>query len=232
MARNSPPTKARPPPQADRQDRRRIHRPLPRLERQGTGVVGMRRAIGRIGVLIAVALAAACATDAPDWTPGMTRISISAASPQGWTVLYALPEPATEWCSRASPTTAARRRGSRAPGSRLCVTTIWSGCGAWMARHSKRRLSLCRPPSRPADGLTTVFAVRRWRDADALGRFFACPTECADDAAWQVMLDAPGRSILIDGRRHAGRAMWNDEGSGRNVYVGETTPVETPDFLR
>ena len=50
-----------------------------------------------IGVLIAVALvAAACATDAPDLTPGMTRISISAASPQGWTVLYALPEPATE----------------------------------------------------------------------------------------------------------------------------------------
>lgn len=63
------------------------------------------------------------------------------------------------------------------------------------------------------------------------GRFIACPGECADDDAWKIVLSAPDDTILVDGVRYQDRAEWTDSAEGRNIYIGNTTPVETPDFL-
>lgn len=195
-------------------------------------MVGMRRAIRRIGVLIVVALAAACATDAPGGTPERGRISISATSPDQWTVTYALAEPATELVFARQPDDSRTKDWRPAPGLEIVridgLERLHRIDGAPFREASVsvppvyRDLPMDYGPFSPfGDGGTLMYS----------GRFFACPTECADDATWQVSLAAPGRSILVDGQRHAGRAMWTDEGSGRNVYVGEASLVETSDFL-
>lgn len=193
----------------------------------------MMWAIRRIGVLIAaVALAAACATDPPSWTPGMTRISILAASSEQWTVNYVLPEPATELVFARQPDDSRMRDWRPGPGFEIVrandLERLRRTDGAPFREASAavppvyRDLPMDYGPFSPfGDGGTLVQS----------GRFFACPAECRDDATWQVMLEAPGRSILVDGKRQTDRAIWNDDGSGRNVYVGETAPVETPDFL-
>lgn len=63
------------------------------------------------------------------------------------------------------------------------------------------------------------------------GRFFACTGPCPDGARWPMRLDAGGRRVLLDGREHRGVARWTDRDSGRNVYLGDASPVETPELL-
>lgn len=64
------------------------------------------------------------------------------------------------------------------------------------------------------------------------GRFFACAEKCPDKPEWRFLLRAPaGQHVIVDGRRHAGSAAWRDRDEGRNVYVGATEPIETPDVL-
>ena len=64
------------------------------------------------------------------------------------------------------------------------------------------------------------------------GRFFACTEACPDNPEWRMSLRAPaGKHVLVNGRRRAGTAAWQDQGDGRNVFVGDATPIETPDVL-
>jgi hypothetical protein len=62
------------------------------------------------------------------------------------------------------------------------------------------------------------------------GRFFACPTECPDDARFAFHLTAPGH-ILINGNRTMFVADWTDQADGQNIYLGEAQPLTTPEFV-
>lgn len=64
------------------------------------------------------------------------------------------------------------------------------------------------------------------------GRFFACADVCQDNAEWSMKLTVDdGRHILLDGKRRTRQVSWTDSGDGRNVYVGETQPLETRHFI-
>lgn len=178
------------------------------------------------------ALLGSCTTAVPDVAPSMMQIGISAVSDESWSASYILPEPASELVFARQPDDSRARHWVPAPGFEIVRSE-----GAERLRRTDgapfREATVAVPPlyrdlpmdyapfSPFGDGGRLVFT----------GRFFACPGVCADDETWQLTLDAPGRSILVDGQLHRSRALWTDGDSGRNVYVGETAPVETPDFL-
>ena len=61
------------------------------------------------------------------------------------------------------------------------------------------------------------------------GRLFACGGDCPSDAHWAFRLRFNGwRHALVEGRFHASPVVWTDSGAGRYVYVGDTTPLATP----
>jgi hypothetical protein len=65
------------------------------------------------------------------------------------------------------------------------------------------------------------------------GRFFACANECNEDLnQWTFDLSVPaGEHIIIDGKKVLSATNWVDSNSGRNIYVGRQTPVETNGFV-
>lgn len=61
------------------------------------------------------------------------------------------------------------------------------------------------------------------------GRLFACGGDCPSDARWAFTLQFAGwRHALVEGRLHGSPVAWSDSGAGRYVYVGDTTPLATP----
>ncbi|WP_420137533.1 hypothetical protein [Sphingomonas sp.] len=64
------------------------------------------------------------------------------------------------------------------------------------------------------------------------GRFFACSGPCEAASRWRMTIVAPpGLPILLNGRFFTGSASWVDGNDGRNIYLGRTRPVETPDLV-
>lgn len=64
------------------------------------------------------------------------------------------------------------------------------------------------------------------------GRFFACPERCSDDASWSMDLwAASDDQIILDGKVLKAEASWSDNGEGRVIYVGHSTPQESKDFI-
>lgn len=67
------------------------------------------------------------------------------------------------------------------------------------------------------------------------GRFHACAGTCAglaDDARWSFRIAAPKQAFILHaGQRYAEALTFDDGGSGTNLYVGATAPVETAHVL-
>jgi hypothetical protein len=189
----------------------------------------------RRSLLLAAGLFAGCATPAfegPITPPTVARIAILANTPTQWIAAYRLPAPVTELIFMRQPDDSRTKDWKPARDFEIVRTG-----GAERLRrkdgapfdHAQvdvpaayRDLPMDYAPFSPfGDGGMLAYS----------GRFFACPTECADSAEFQMQLTAPGHTILVDGKRHDGNATWTDTAEGRSVYVGETAPVETPDFL-
>lgn len=64
------------------------------------------------------------------------------------------------------------------------------------------------------------------------GRFFACQDRCPDDASWSMYLSAATEDqIILDGKTLKAQAHWIDRDDGRSVYVGNSVPQQTSDFI-
>lgn len=181
----------------------------------------------------AVLLAVACAGGpAAADSPEAARISITAPAKGDWTVAYTLPAPAKELVFARSP-----------DNSRSVDWAAPDGFEIVLEGGSER---VRRADGRPFSGVT--FGVPpRYRELPKdyapfmpfgdgglsfyTGRMFACGGKCPDDASWTMSIAAAERSVLVDGERHDARATWRDSGQGRNVYVGQGTPVVTGDVV-
>ena len=176
-------------------------------------------------------LAAACATAPADETKAFPEIAITAPASGNWSAAYTLPTPATELVFSRSPD-ASRTIDWKAPEGFEIIRT---GEFERVHRHDGAAFSsvtLSVPPvyrDLPKDyGPCSPFG-----DGGILtytGRFFACGGEGVDDG-WRMKLNAPGRSILLNGKALSGAAEWFDSDSGQNIYIGEAKPVETADFI-
>lgn len=185
--------------------------------------------------LLAAGFLAGCATPAfegPITPPTVGRIAIFADTPDRWIAAYYLPAPVTELVFRRQPDDS--RTQDWAPSRDFEI--VRTGDAERLRRKDGQAFDDARVtvPAAYRDLPSDYAPFSPFGDGGMLaysGRFFACPTECADDANWQMQLTASGHTILVDGMRHKDNATWIDSAEGRNVYVGETAPVETPDFL-
>lgn len=199
-----------------------------------------RRASVMRGVALAacsaiLATLAACITPpTADPAAAVTRISLSTpiASDQKWLATYSMSSPVAELVFMRQPDDSRTRDWTPSPGFEIVRT---DGVERLRRPDGKlfqnvviamlpayRDLPMDYAPFSPfGDGGLLAYT----------GRFFACPTQCPDDATFQMALTAPGDAILVDGVRYRDKAEWTDSAEGRSIYVGETAPVETPDFL-
>lgn len=161
------------------------------------------------------------------------RINITASRGKNWKVSYQLHEPARQLAFERSPdksrsikwitdrefeiiTTehgeiARRRDGGTFTEVSFTVTPAYA------------TLPKDYAPFSPFGDGSTLFHT---------GRFFACTDVCPDDPKWSMRVTiADRRHILLNGERQARQAAWVDSGSGRNIYIGETQPVETQDVI-
>lgn len=185
--------------------------------------------------LIAVlpfALTACIASPEPFKPTDIARIGISATSDTSWVAIYVLPEPAEEIVFVRQPDASRVKDWKGGPGYEIVQIDGIERIRRVDGRPFNEAVVYLPPLYRDLPKDYAPFSP--FGDGGVLaytGRFFACPAQCPDDATWQILLDAPGRTILADGKRFGGRAIWTDSGDGQNAYVGEATPVETPDFL-
>lgn len=64
------------------------------------------------------------------------------------------------------------------------------------------------------------------------GRFFACQDRCPDDASWSMYLWAAAEDqIIVNGKAVKAEARWIDADDGRSVYVGNSVPQQSADFI-
>lgn len=185
--------------------------------------------------LIACGTLSACTTPAfegPIKPPVVARIALSPGVNNSWVATYILPAPVPELVFMRQPDDSRTKDWKPGPGLELVRIN-----GRERMRRTDglplkeavvsvpalyRHLPMDYAPFSPfGDGGLLAYT----------GRFFACPADCADDAKFQIVLGASGQTILVDGLRHEDQAAWTDSAEGRNVYIGNTTPVETPDFL-
>ena len=185
--------------------------------------------------LLVAGLVAGCTTsgfEGPITSPTVARIAILAETPEQWIAAYHLPAPVTELVFARQPDdsrtkdwqpsrdfeiirTGGAERLRRKDGAPFAYAKV-------SVPAAYRDLPMDYAPFSPfGDGGMLAYS----------GRFFACPVECSGAAVFQMQLTAPGHTILVDGVRHKDNATWRDSAEGRSVYVGETAPVETPDFL-
>ncbi len=185
--------------------------------------------------MLAAGLLAGCTTpafDGPITPPTVARIGMSIGVNDRWIVTYVLPAPVTELVFRRQPDDSRTKDWIPIPGYEIVRID-----GAERIRRTNGRPMTEAGFAVPAayrDLPMDYAPFSPFGDGGMLaytGRFFACPTECADDASWEMLLNVPGRTVLVDGVRYRDQAKWTDSAEGRNIYVGETAPVETPDFL-
>jgi len=163
---------------------------------------------------------------------GTPSIQVTAAKGGGdWTVRYRLQQPATQLAFARSPDDSRTRLWRADPAFEIVSTPQ----GEIARRRDGAAFKDARFSMAPAyNELPKDYApFSPFGDGGALfhtGRLFACATACADDARFAMQLNAPGH-ILLDGNRLIFSASWTDENDGRNVYVGETQPLTTPDFI-
>jgi hypothetical protein len=159
-------------------------------------------------------------------------IRLTAPSSGAWTVRYDLPSPTQELVFERQPDNSRTRTWGVERGFELVATAE----GERLRRRDGlafRRVSVSVRPAY-ADLPKDYTPFSTFGDGGLLvytGRFFACAESCRDGSRWAMRLDAPGRTILVDGRRHEGAARWLDHDNGRNVYLGATRPVESPEVL-
>lgn len=149
-----------------------------------------------------------------------------------WTVAYRLARPVRDVVFARNPNDSRVRQWRPEPG----FAVVRQGGEERVRRQDGRAFRAVRlqvPPAYvelPAD----YAPFSPFGDGGLLaysGRFLACAGPCVEGARWKVDLSAPGRTVLVDGVRTQGRARWRDGGQGRNVYVGSTAPVETPELV-
>jgi hypothetical protein len=64
------------------------------------------------------------------------------------------------------------------------------------------------------------------------GRFFACSDRCPADASWSMSLSAATEDqIILNGKTVKAEAHWIDRDDGRSIYVGNSVPKQTDDFI-
>ncbi len=197
----------------------------------------------RFPLLLAVSLVfsagglAGCAGDSPaivgERTPAAAIIDITARGRDAWTVEYRLPSQVAELAFARSPDDS---RGK-----------AWTAPAGFEFAYANDVELLRRMDGAPFD-IVTLQAPPVYRylpkdyapfspfgDGGMLvhsGRFFACGGPCPDNALFAMSLTNTGAGrILLDGTDRGRTVAWTDTESGRNVYVGDAEPVETPDFI-
>lgn len=190
------------------------------------------RGVGLAAGLLASPLFGGCATPATDTrASGQTRIDL-VASKDTWLATYATHAPVSELVFMRQPDDSRTKDWKPAPGVEIIRTAKVErlhridgqafSTAAVSVPAAYRDLPMDYAPFSPfGDGGMLAYT----------GRFFACASECPDDATFALTLSAPNQTILVDGARHNDKAAWTDTTEGRSVYVGETAPVDTPDFL-
>jgi hypothetical protein len=164
---------------------------------------------------------------------GTPAIDIAAASKgRDWTVRYRLPKPATQLVFARS-TDNSRVRLWRTDST---FEIVAMADGEIARRRDGKPFREARFRMSPRyNALPKDYApFSPYGDGGVLfhtGRLFACgDAKCPDDARFAMHVAAPGH-ILIDGNRPIYTADWTDQGDGRNVYLGETQPLSTSDFI-
>ncbi len=148
-----------------------------------------------------------------------------------WTVRYRLPQPVTQLVFDRSPDNSRAKLWRADPAFEIVSTSDGEVARRQDGAAFKDVRFLVTPAYHVLPKDYAPFSP--FGDGGALfhtGRFFACAARCPDDARFSMHITAPGH-ILIDGARPVFSADWTDEGDGRNVYVGETQPLTTPDFI-
>lgn len=190
----------------------------------------MFKQIATGGLLLALA---ACSAGPETSKPtDVARIDMSMTQTGQWAATYTLSQPATELIFARQPDASRIKDWSAASGFEIVQVD-----GLERIRRTDGQpfteAAVTMPPlyrNLPKD----YAPFSPFGDGGLLahtGRFFACPTECPNDATWQMSLAASGQTILAAGQRFRDTARWTDTADGQNVYVGQSTPVETPDFL-
>ncbi|MFT4938925.1 MAG: hypothetical protein ACI88A_001957 [Paraglaciecola sp.] len=61
------------------------------------------------------------------------------------------------------------------------------------------------------------------------GRFFACMDSCGEETnSWNISLTIPDdEHIIVNGKVHTSFVRWQDNDSGKNIYVGKQKPIVT-----
>ncbi|WP_442679600.1 hypothetical protein ACSBM8_19270 [Sphingomonas sp. ASY06-1R] len=182
---------------------------------------------------VALGLLAAFAGAAPAQRPLLPDTRITARANGDWRVDYRFAAPVAELHFARSPD------GSR--------TTGWSATPDFEIVRGQEDEVVRRRDGRPFTAVALAMPPR-WQDLPRdyapfspfgdggilvhSGRFFACAGPCAAASRWRMTIVAPpGLPILLDGRRFTGSATWVDGNDGRNIYLGRTQPVETPDMV-
>lgn len=186
-------------------------------------------------LLIAASLLSNCTTPAFKGVikpPVVARIALSTAVNNRWIATYVLPAPVPELIFARQPNDSRTKDWIPGPGFEI-VRIDNAERLRRMDGHPMKEATVSLPATY-RDLPMDYAPFSPFGDGGLLaytGRFFACPSECADDAAFQMVLGAQGHTILVDGVRYRDQATWTDSAEGRSIYVGETVPVETTDFL-
>lgn len=190
----------------------------------------MLKQIVTAGLLLA--LVACAAGQETSRTTDVARIDMALTQDGQWAATYTLPQPATELIFARQPDASRVEDWKAPPGFEIVQVD-----GQERIRRADgqrfNEAAVYMPPlyrSLPKD----YAPFSPFGDGGLLahtGRFFACPDECPNDATWQMSLAAPGKTILASGNRTRDAASWSDSADGQNIYLGQSTPVETPDFL-
>jgi hypothetical protein len=184
-----------------------------------------------IGLLL-FGLAGCLASPEPFKPTDFARIGVSATSDTRWVVTYVLPKPADELVFVRQPDDSRAKDWIGGPGYEIVQIDGVERIRRVDGRPFSEAVVAVPPLYRSLPKDYAPFSP--FGDGGVLaytGRLFACPDQCPDNATWQMLLDAPGRTILADGKRFRDKARWTDSADGQNVYVGQSAPSETPDFL-
>ena len=187
----------------------------------------------RLFVALIAAFSAPSAARASANQPLVPSIALEAPREGQWTVRYRLTKPVRQLLFVRSPDSSRSETWTVAEGFEI----VRAGDSEVLRRRDGAAFNLAsaRVPPLYRDLPKDYAPFSPFGDGGILvhsGRYFACSEPCPDGARWAMSLAVTdGRKILVDGRAHEKSAQWEDGDSGRNVYVGSASPIESPDLV-
>lgn len=189
-----------------------------------------------LGIVSAGAAAGTPAGTTATDADALPSIGLARAPDGRWTVRYALPAPATRLVFSRPDTQGTRARdwAPLDPAFRIAVEDGIEVVRRQDGRAFREAAFAMRPLYVSLEKDYAPFSP--FGDGGLLlytGRFHACAERCdgPDAPAWRLTLVPPANQHAIIGGRVVDTVDVMDGGDGTNLYVGNATPVETPDVL-